>query len=323
MMGLPSLSQRATAFLGLTTLTVGVTALFVLAASGVESPLTRLLKAAPRGIEVVLSPADLAAAGRLDTAFADMGYRLEAVAAGHAVPPIFLASVPTDLGDLRETDTKKRVFLRVMLPLILSVNDEIAADRMRLDEIADRLRHNKFVNADDTRWVKDLAARYETAGQPVQALLKRVDVIPPSLALAQAVEESGWGTSRFVRQANNLYGQITTSPAGVTAEGDSARRLAIFDSLRNSVRAYAHNLNTHRAYDSLRQSRAAARARHSFPDGHSLAGTLSAYSERGPDYIDTIRALIRNNMLSHYDHARLDKRHTREQLVRVFDAQAK
>lgn len=323
MMGPPTLSQRAIAFLGLTTISACVAALFVVVATGLDSPLPRLIKALPDQLEIALAPGDLTAAGRLDAAFADMGYRLEAIAAGREVPPVFLASVPTDLADLREIDTKKRVFLRVMLPLILAVNDEIAADRARLDEIADRMRRNKFVNAADTQWVADLAARYGTTGQPVQALLTRVDTIPPSLALAQAIEESGWGTSRFVREANNLYGQITTSAAALTAEGDSARRLAIFESLRDSVRAYAHNLNTHRAYDALRRSRAAARARNSAPDGHSLAGTLSAYSERGHDYIDALRALIRNNTLTRYDHARLAKPRTRQQMARLFDAQAK
>lgn len=314
--------QRAIAFVGLTAMSASVALLFAVVLSDAQSPLTGLLKAQPGHMNLVLAHGDSTASERLDSAFAQMGYRLENIAAGREVPPVFLASVPTDLGDVREVDTKKRLFLRVMLPLILSVNDEIAADRKRLLEIADRMKRNKWVNAADTQWMDQLAARYGVSGQPVDALIKRVDVIPPSLAMAQAAEESGWGTSRFVREANNLYGQITTSPGGVAAEGDTTRRLANFDSLRESVRAYVHNLNTHRAYEDLRRARTTLRARKGSPDGHSLAGTLLGYSERGQDYVETIRSLIRKNSLMRYDHARLAKTHTRDQLARFFVARS-
>lgn len=323
MMAPSSLRQRAIAFVGLTVMSASVALLFAVVLSDVQSPLTGLVKAQPGPVDVALAHGDATASERLDSAFAQMNYRLENIAAGRDVPPVFLAAVPADLGDLREVDTKKRLFLRVMLPLILSVNDEIAADRERLMEIADRMQRNKWVNAADTQWVDQLAARYGVSGLPVQALIRRVDVIPPSLAMAQAAEESGWGTSRFVREANNLYGQITTSPGGLVAGGDATRRLANFSSLRESVRAYAHNLNTHRAYEDLRRARAALRARKGPPDGHTLAGSLVAYSERGQDYVETIRSLIRKNSLMRYDHARLAKSHTREQLARFFVAQSK
>ncbi|HSV29393.1 MAG TPA: glucosaminidase, partial [Candidatus Omnitrophota bacterium] len=82
--------------------------------------------------------------------------------------------------------------------------------------------------------------------------------------------------------------------------------MRVFETLHEAVRAYVHNLNSHAAYESLRRTRAAARARGSLPDGHSLAGSLTAYSERGRAYVDAIRALIRANKLMRYDHARLD-----------------
>lgn len=322
MMGLPSLRQRATAFIGLTSLLGSVAALFALAVSGAQSPLTGMIKPLPDRLEISLTPDDVTAAGRLDAVLSRMGYHLDAVAGGKEVPPVFLAAIPADLGDMREIDAKKRVFLRVMLPLVLAVNEEIVGERRRLEDIADRIERNKWVDPADRTWVADLAVRYGLdpeigPGKPIRALLRRVDTIPPSLALAQAIEESGWGTSRFVREANNLYGHITTAANGVVAGDNSTRRLAAFESLKDSVRAYAHNLNTHRAYEPLRRSREALKVRYNMPDGHTLAGALTAYSERGQDYVDTIRALIRNNALMRYDHARLAKPRTRLELARL------
>jgi Bax protein len=156
----------------------------------------------------------------------------------------------------------------------------------------------------DESWLAELAERYQSRSAEPAALLRRVDVVPPSLALAQAAEESGWGTSRFVRQGNNLFGQIAA--AGLIPQDDSSGpAMASFDSLHGAVRAYVQNLNAHPAYDNLRRVRAQIRARGGFPDGHSRAGALGAYSEHGQAYIDGIRALIRHNGLLRFDHAKL------------------
>lgn len=283
---------------GLAGIAALVAILYGLVLAGETSPLLRLLKGQPVGIEATLDEADLAEAHRLDQAFARMDYRLEAVAGGKPVPPVFLPSVPGDLADLPETDAKKRVFLRVMLPLVLVVNEEVMAERRRLEDIvAHRIADDSFV--------AELADRYQLPNANPKALLARIDMVPPSLALAQAAEESGWGTSRFVREANNLFGHISAED-GIVPEGDQAGpRMATFGTLLEAVRAYVHNLNTHGAYERLRKVRATARAKSGFPDGHSLAGALTGYSERGQAYVDSIRALIRSNGLLRLDKAKL------------------
>lgn len=291
--------NRSSVF-GVAAVVVAVLGLYGLVAAGVGSPLWRsLVRGEPVGLESGLSMGERDSAARLDAAFARMGYRLDAVAKGARVPALFLPAVPGDLDELPDTDDKKHVFLRVMLPLVLVVNEEIAEDRRRLDAMAAGRA------ARDEAWLAELAARYGAEGAAPAQLLRRVDMVPPSLALAQAAEESGWGTSRFVREANNLFGHVGDD---VTPQGDAAGpRMAAFSSLFDAVRAYVHNLNTHPAYEGLRRARAAARARGTFPDGHSLAGTLVRYSERGGAYVDTIRALIRANRLLRFDHARLDR----------------
>lgn len=279
---------------------LAVAGLYLLVAAGIQSPLWRgLVRGEPVGLETTLRDDEISRADSLHAALQRMNYRLDRVAAGHAVPPLFLPSLPDGLDDLAETDTKKQVFLRLVLPLILVVNQEIAEDRARLQAMAS----GKATR--DQGWLDDLAQRYQSPSAEPSALLRRVDVVPPSLALAQAAEESGWGTSRFGREGNNLFGQVGESIAA--QDSADGRTMASFDSLHAAVRAYAQNLNAHPAYENLRRVRAQLRARGAFPDGHSLAGALTAYSERGHAYVDAIRALIRHNNLLRFDHAKLGK----------------
>lgn len=296
-MATESTNPKPVSTLTLVPIALVVLGLYALVAVGVDSPLWRsLVRGEPVGLEAHLDEAERQQTLRLDAAFARMGYRLDKVAQGAAVPPVFLPAVPGDLAEVAEVEAKKRVFLRVMLPLVLVVNEGIAADRRRLEAmVAGR-------EGRDEAWLAGLAERYRTDPDP-RRLLTRVDLVPPSLALAQAAEESGWGTSRFVREANNLFGHVG---GDVAPEGDpDGPRMASFASLHESVRAYVDNLNAHPAYETFRRARAAGRAKGHLPDGHSLAGALVAYSERGHAYVDTIRAIIRGNSLLRFDRAKL------------------
>lgn len=259
----------------------------------------RPLVPAPAAQSTGLTGNDINNAARLNQALDRMGYRLEAVAAGQAdVPPLFLPQVPGDIDDLPDIEGKKAVFLRVMLPLVLAADEEIAADRSRLLDIMNRKANRLHVPASDQAWLADLANRYEVDDGNLRKLLARVDVVPPSLALAQSAEESGWGTSKLVRRSRNLFGHTSES----SLDGTGMRNFA---TLYEAVRAYVHNLNTHRAYDGLLRARAHARSEGARPDGYVLAAALTTYSERGDAYVQTIRGLIRGNDLVRYDQAHL------------------
>lgn len=299
------MAQNKAVLFGVGTLAVAVGALYGLVLGGVSSPLrSEVSLGKPVGLERNLSTSELGSADGLHAVFTRIGYRLDTVAETGTVPPLFLSTVPDDLDQMAEIDAKKRVFLRLMLPLVLVVNEEIAQDRHRLEAMADgRLPQ-------DPAWLEALAVRYRAEGANLSQLLRKVDLVPPSLALAQAAEESGWGTSRFVREANNLFGHTGSA---VTPKGDPAgQRMAAFTTLHEAVRAYVHNLNSHPAYEGLRRARAAARARGETPDGATLAASLSRYSERGDAYVQTIRALIRGNRLDRFDHSRIDRNRLRE-----------
>ena len=240
------------------------------------------------------------------------GYHLEGVRTGTAeVPRLALLALPGDLKDLDSQDTRKAVFLKAMLPLVLQVNEEIAANRGRVLDLRDRQAAGQRLSANEQAWLADTYAAYGVAVGNSAELLRRLDVVPVSLALGQAALESGWGTSRFAQEGNALFGQTgqQTSSKGVAlksaADGTSFRS---FDSLTDAVRAYVRNLNTHVAYKEFRVARASLRR--TTGEGHSLnglqlVGALKLYSERGASYLDDLRGLMRINKLQQFDKSRL------------------
>lgn len=253
---------------------------------------------------------------RLVETFGQLGYELDQIAEGAAgVPRLILAALPHDLAEVPETAERKAIFFRAVLPLVLRVNEEILVERKKLLDIRARLRAHHHISQAERLWLQAMAERYETTPGDVEQLVKRVDIIPPSLALAQAAEESGWGSSRFVREGNALFGQWTTVDEGhqlpLARDDGRTHRVASFTGLLDSARAYARNLNSHRAYRELRDERAALRAEGRNPTGFDLAAHLGRYSRRGADYIHRIRGLIVVNGLRDLDRAKLDEREVR------------
>lgn len=246
---------------------------------------------------------------KLADMFASIDYRLEGVRRRGTVPRLMVASLPGDLPDLQVPTARKRLFIRLALPLVLMVNESIERDRARIIRLRARQRAGVPVAARDRRWLDGMFADYGVDRSDFATLLRRVDVIPPSLALAQSAEESGWGTSRYAREGNALFGQrIFKGKAGIVParrpEGERFRVRA-FDKLLDGVRAYAMNLNAHPAYADFRAARAAIRAAGRIPGGPELIGHLEGYSERRGAYVETIRTIIEANGLTVFDTARL------------------
>ncbi len=245
----------------------------------------------------------------VEALFDTVDYRLGRVEAGEtAVPRIFVDSIPKDLHSVGSAAERKRLFIKLALPLILAANERTLAERRRL--IALRAGATRISEIGDTKaraWVERVRARYGVESDEIDALLRHVDVIPPSLALAQAAEESGWGTSRFAREGNALFGQRVYAPGSgiVPAEREDGEYYEVraFDSLAGSVASYMANLNSHKAYETMRIVREAQRRAGMALDGYILAGTLFRYSERGAAYVETIRSIIRANRLERLDRA--------------------
>jgi len=264
----------------------------------------------PDGLSVLAAISAPATTQKLSKTFQSLGYDLNMVADGRGgVPRVLLTSFPGDLTKVRETKLRKAVFFKTVLPLVLTVNEEIKAERRRLWRLRYQRDTGQTIDAIDRLWLITMGEKYDVDGEDIDALLVRADIIPPSLALAQAAEESGWGTSRFTREGNAIFGEWTYSKrAGLVPQRrdkGKKHRIRIFGSLLESVRAYAGNLNTHRAYRELRRERAEMRRRGDAIDGHVLAGQLTRYSERGAAYVKSLRGLMRHNKLRRLDGARL------------------
>ena len=243
--------------------------------------------------------------------FESVGFDLDEVrVAARPVPRVYLPELPRDFADVASVDAKKRLFIQTVLPVILRVNEELAAARRRVEQLADRLMWADAIAPADRDWLIAMAEHYGTAPFDVPSLLNRLDVVPPSLAIAQAVEETGWGTSRFALEGNALFGQYTyKSVRGmVPARRDEDRRHRVrrHDTLLDAARSYALNLNTHWAYEDFRHRRASLRKAGNPLDGYDLAGELRHYSERRAAYVQSIREIMRQNRLDDFDEAWLN-----------------
>jgi len=260
-------------------------------------------------VQSLIRPAD---AGHLQSVFEILDYDLKAVRSGGAtVPRVYVTALPEDLSQVAPTEKRKALFLSSVLPLVLMANEELYKLRAMIQVVHEQTRQPGGPSDDDEAWLRRVSARYNvSADQGIDELLRRVDAVPVSLALAQSIEESGWGTSRFARVGNALFGQRTWARgvAGVVPTGrDRGQifRVRSYMNLMGAVRSYMHNLNTHPAYASLRAARARQRAAGQPVDGYALAGTLLGYSERGEAYVDQLRGLMRVNGLAAFERARL------------------
>jgi len=201
---------------------------------------------------------------------------------------------------------KKQVFFRLMAPLVLMSNENILAER-DIVKSAPLSSEALLKIAKKYRLLNNEAL--SITNKQRQQLLQQVDIMPPSLALAQAAEESGWATSRFTEEGNAFFGQWDFSGAGMRPKQQRKELgnygLARFDSPLGSVEGYMLNINITGAYKKLRVLRAKLRQENKAITGLELAGTLDKYSERGQAYIDGLRSMIRYNKLEDVDEAYL------------------
>ncbi|WP_215223558.1 glucosaminidase domain-containing protein [Echinicola shivajiensis] len=253
--------------------------------------------------------------------FEKLNYTQEAWQAGiREVPRVYLQIIGEKWGSTSSKevsiDNKKRIFFRGLAPLLLRSNELIKEDQSKLKSFIQAHSQNEELSNNDHKWIIKLAKVYQVdltndqlTVSTLEELSKKVDIIPVSLALAQAAEESGWGTSRFAAEGNSLYGQWSWGENAITPEnqrkGLGNYGIAAFETLQQSVCAYMLNLNTHNAYSSFRNKRNELRKESKKLSGYELAGQLTKYSERGEDYVKTIRGLMDYNHLIATDSAYL------------------
>ena len=236
--------------------------------------------------------------------FDDLDYDLAGVRAGQKVKPIYLMKLPKDLKTLGDTKKKRELFIKIVLPLILDENQKIMDDRKKLFKILAK----NFNTVGEKVWLKRRFREYKIEDQDLSKLKIRMDIIPVSIALAQAANESGWGTSRFALEGNALFGQWTWSKKGISPankDPDKTHKILQFQILKASVRAYKNNINTHSAYKEFREVRAQLRQDDKQIVGLDLTKYLKNYAAIGEKYVSILENIIERNSLTDFDKANL------------------
>ena len=237
--------------------------------------------------------------------FKDTKYSLDNVRKNKIVKPINLSLLPAEIKNIENIKKKKNLFIKIVLPLILEENSRIKVDRKKLFKIL-----NKNMNSDtEKKWLSSKFKQYGVINKDLSTLKVRMDIVPVSLAIAQAAKETGWGTSRFAIEGNALFGQWTWSgegikPAGIVSD-DAKHKVMKFKVLKASVRAYQRNLNTHGSYKKFRSERAKMRDNEEELDSLLLADYLDKYAATGKEYTKILKQIIKQNNLKDFDKVKL------------------
>ena len=236
--------------------------------------------------------------------FKDVDYDLKKVRNEKLVKPIYFTQFPRDLDNLQNVQLKKETFIKIVLPLIVAENEKILDDREKLKSLSAK----KFTSDLEKQWLRQKLLEYKVKKSNFDELMIRMDMIPVSIALAQAAKESGWGTSRFALEGNAIFGQWTWDGQGIAPlkrDGDKNHKILKFPILRASVKAYKNNLNTHKSYSKFRDKRKDLREKNKKISGLSLTGTLKNYAQTGSEYTKILNQIIKQNSLSDFEPVRL------------------
>ena len=236
--------------------------------------------------------------------FDDTDYKLKDVRQTKLVKPIALTLLPNEIKMIENTTERKEFFIQIILPLILEENNNIRSDRRTLFGIINKSNNTNL----EKKWLEKKYKQYGVVSKDLSVLKIRMDIVPVSLAIAQAAKETGWGTSRFAQEGNALFGQWTWSGEGLKPkESDETKghKVMKFNVLQASVRAYQRNLNTHRSYKNFRLARAELRDRDKPLDSLILSKFLNNYAETGDKYVEVLQKIIKQNNLKDFDDSKL------------------
>ncbi len=220
-----------------------------------------------------------------------------------------ISELPDDFSEIQDVPTKKKLFYLVTLPLIYNSNNSIMQERRMVINIEKKFAR-KELNKNETDEIIRLSKKYKLDYSEINTKLfrklkQRINIIPVSLALGQAIIESGWGQSRFATEGNALYGQWTTSEdKGIIPQDrdeDKSHAVLKFKNLSESVEAYMFNINTHQAYYNFRVIRRIdERIKYTDPISMKVK-YLAAYAEIGDKYVDKLELIIASNNLQEFD----------------------
>ena len=236
--------------------------------------------------------------------FEDTNYSLKDVRINKIAKPVEIGKLPYELKEIQNVSKRKNLFIQIVLPLVLEENNKILLDRKKLFAILNKNNNSKS----DNEWLNKKFKQYGVSKKDIPTLKRRMDIIPPSLAISQAAKETGWGTSRFALEGNALFGQWTYTDKGIkpaAAEAGTTHKVMMFNVLKSSVRAYARNLNTHQSYKKMRRIRAIQRDNYGKLNSLELVDYLDSYAETGKEYTIILKKIIEQNSLTDFDDVKI------------------
>lgn len=217
--------------------------------------------------------------------------------------PLHQVDLP-DFAAIYDIPTKKRQFFAFIRPAIENKNNQLAEDRTKLEYWHGQISLGLGLTVEEQTSLQTLIDNYRinkdaSTLQQINDLLVRVDVIPTSLVLVQAANESAWGSSRFARIGLNFFGiWCYRTGCGMVPGGRNTgakHEVAAFQSVDAAVSGYFNNINKHNAYHVFRTIRSELRAQDQPLDAKILATGLLPYSERGAHYVSDITDMLRHN----------------------------
>lgn len=247
---------------------------------------------------------------KMEQLFLENDYDLEKIRNKEKdVPRIFIKTLPSDFNMIESPKEKKDLFIKFLLPLILKKNEQIMKDRLKLQAIEVKIESKIPLFEEEEKFLNLIKDTYKTETGDIKDILVKLDEVSVSMALGQAIQETGWGESRFLIQGNSIFAEWTWGGDGMLprARKDGLiHRIKTFPTLYDSVDSYANNLNRTRYYAGFRRMRATLRAQDKPLYGRWLMSSMVRYSTQKDVYILEVKKIIRDNNLDDFNTVKLE-----------------
>ena len=183
-------------------------------------------------------------------------------------PRIYLNHLPEDWLDVPENQAKQKTFIKILLPLVLKVNEDIQKERAEIEKINDKFKIGEKLSTEEQNFLEEKAEKYdvftrmkgdERTSILLHRLLINVDSVPPSIMISTAAIYTDWGVSRLAQEGNALYRDEIwyQKDKGMKPVDDPQAEYTYqtFSSLEECIRQRALKLNSHVNYDYFREIR--------------------------------------------------------------------
>lgn len=228
-------------------------------------------------------------------------------------PPLMLETFPFDYGEIKSKDERNNLFIMVLAPLALKINEEIVLETQELRELKSAFDSEKGLTREQQDRLETLAVKYDVFTRMenqerqdilLRALAEKIDEIPPSLLIAVAAAESNWGTAVEVKQGNALYklkDWYTDKGIKPAGESDDSYRIRVYPDLLAAMRDYALKMNSDINFQHFRIARRQLRAHNQV-----LKGRTTVYNMVIGSPLENYAGLL-NYILTFYDLINIDE----------------